>query len=652
MNKSAYFYAFLSFIVLLLILSWQLDFFGRNDQKTNDVEVLSAIEKDMDSLSAKSTFFIYLDPDSSRYYAEIGIVQAKEVEDKYWQSIFYNALGVSYLIQADYQSASDNLFKALHLAQEIGNIERMARTYNNIGILNRELGNHRDALHYYLESNKLYKETQDMSNYANVLNNIGVLYMNLRNYNKALEYGLMSYAVFEELGNYIGMHATLNGSSLLLLELGEIDSALVYSQRSIEIAQNHGNNYGLSNSYRYRGKIYEKKGDLENAENYYTLSRDLSRSFGLQNNEVFAEIALANLKLKMGHPETALMYALSAKKTASLLESDKITIHVNKALANIYEELNDFERAYSLFIEANNLDEKLIDQNNLHKIYNLEIEQLNENMLISQLEIEKKELLLSKRNYAIIIISLIFLIIIVSLVMIISKIRHNERVRLNQAMLKHSQETSKAALEAEINERKRLGLELHDGLGPLLSLTKMSITSLQQNPSLSAERKTRILEHTVETINQILKEVKYISHSMAPVLLIEKGLESAVRNMVIKLNENNNCLLTLDVSGLNGYLDPYLEHALYRCILEIVNNAVIHSGGNEVCIQIIQYPNEITVMIEDNGRGFELNAQSVTNGLGLKSTSSRIEGMKGKMYIDSTLKRGTTVTMTVPLHMS
>ena len=652
MNKSAYFYAFLSLIVLLLILSWRLDFFDRNDQNANDVEVLNAIEKVMDSLSARSTSFIYSEPDSSRYFAEIGISKAMEIEDKYWQSVFYNALGVSYLIQADYQNASDNLFKALHLAQEIGNIERMARTYNNIGILNRELGNHRDALNYYLESNKLYKETQDMSNYANVLNNIGVLYMNLSNYNKALEYNLMSYSVFEELENYIGMHATLNGSSLLLLDLGKIDSALVYSQRSIEIAKAHGNNYGLSNSFRNRGKIYEVMNELENAMNYYVRSRDVSRSFGLQNNEIFAEVSLANLKLKMGQPESALEQALSAKRTAVILDSDKITIHVNKVLANIYEELNDFERAYSFFREANALDEKLTDQNNLHKIYNLEIEQLNENMLISQLEIEKKELLLSKRNYAIIIISLTFIIVIVSLIMIISRIRHKERVRLNQAMLKHSQETSKAALDAEINERKRLGLELHDGLGPLLSLTKLSITSLQQNPSLSTERKSRILEHTVETINQILKEVKYISHSMAPVLLIEKGLESAVRNMIVKLNENKNCVLTLDVSGLNGPLGSYLEHTLYRSILEIVNNAVIHSCCSEVCIQIIQDQDEVTVMVEDNGKGFDLNEISVENGLGLKSTMSRIEGMKGKMFIDSTLGRGTTVTMTVPVNMN
>jgi signal transduction histidine kinase len=135
---------------------------------------------------------------------------------------------------------------------------------------------------------------------------------------------------------------------------------------------------------------------------------------------------------------------------------------------------------------------------------------------------------------------------------------------------------------------------------------------------------------------------------MAPIVLIEKGFESAVRDLVVKLNETEKYTVILDVSGLNGSLDPYHEHALYRSILEITNNSLMHAQGSEINIQIVQSPEDITIMIEDNGKGFNADELNTGTGLGLKSTRSRTEGMNGKLYIDSVIGRGTIVTIVIP----
>lgn len=137
---------------------------------------------------------------------------------------------------------------------------------------------------------------------------------------------------------------------------------------------------------------------------------------------------------------------------------------------------------------------------------------------------------------------------------------------------------------------------------------------------------------------------------MAPVVLIEKGFEAAIKNLVVRLNEAQNYHVTLDMFDINGKLEPYVEHVLYRSILESLNNILHHANGTEINIQIIGSTEDITVMIEDNGQGFDPALVRLQNkGLGLKSTQNRIESLKGNMFVDSKIGMGTIITFIVPL---
>jgi signal transduction histidine kinase len=118
---------------------------------------------------------------------------------------------------------------------------------------------------------------------------------------------------------------------------------------------------------------------------------------------------------------------------------------------------------------------------------------------------------------------------------------------------------------------------------------------------------------------------------------------------VARLNETEKYKVSLDISGLHDTTGSYLEHTLYRCILETFNNILLHADGSEINLQIIQNHEDITVMIEDNGKGFDVRNTENKAGLGLKSIPGRIESLGGKMYIDSMPGRGTIVTIVVPV---
>jgi signal transduction histidine kinase len=96
-------------------------------------------------------------------------------------------------------------------------------------------------------------------------------------------------------------------------------------------------------------------------------------------------------------------------------------------------------------------------------------------------------------------------------------------------------------------------------------------------------------------------------------------------------------------------MESYLEHALYRSTLEILNNVMVHAHATEIGIQIIKNHQDITMMIEDNGNGFNPDEIHSNKGLGLKSTFSRIESLNGKLYIDSVSGRGSIITIIVPV---
>lgn len=604
----------------------------------------------IDSLFQLSQKHIYANPDTARYFANKGIELADLIGSEYWKTVLLNAVGVSYLVQSQYVYASEYLFNALRIANSIDNKERIARTYNNIGILNREIGNHRDALMYYLRALDMYEITADRSNTANVLNNISVLYSELKNYEKALEYNYKSYDQFVLIQDSIGIHSTMSGRGRLFLESKVLDSALFFIERSISIANRNNYKYGLSNSLRYSGGYNYAIGNFRKALVEYKESYRISDEINAINNQVFALFGIVDCLLMLGNYDAALDFASDAVRLSGQMDNHKILGMAHQKISSVYDSLKDYQRAHQHFLQYIEIRDALADQYSLHQIYNLEIERLNEIMQTSKNELQRQEFLVNKRNSTILLISLIFVSIIVTLVLVISRIRHSQRIRLNEAMFRHAKERSKAALDAEVTERRRLGIELHDGVGPLLSLAKLNVSALIEKPTLKPERKDVILENTMSTLNEILRELKSISHNMAPVVLIEKGLSSAIKGLVNKLNETQHYQVHLDISGLEERLDAYLEHTLYRSILEIINNILMHAKGSEINIQIVQNDEDITVMIEDNGVGFELKSISAASGgLGLKSARSRVVGINGKFYIDSVIGRGTIITIVVPL---
>ena len=625
-------------------------FFMSGQKKQSNISSTIIIDgQSVDTLFKEMQALVYSNPDSARTLA---VNVLKKLDDAEWQIRMLNLIGATCVVQSNHFQAFENYHKALKLSIQENNLVRIGDSYNNLGVLNLSIKNNKDALENFLAAIHNY-ELAAMPDKINIIHcNLGILYLDLNNIEKAFYHFHKSQNGFLDSQDSHGLAIVYSHLAASLLQINQPDSAIFYAKLAIQVANSISDLYTSAFAQNIEGNIYLNNGDFKNAEEVYKKSLKVSEKINSGNLITANQLGLARVNLKQKNIAKAIEHSYNALEEAENTNSTELIYKVFEVLSAIYEQTNDFEKALSYYQSANNLKMELNDQSKLHQLYYMEINQLIKDKEAQLIEIEKQKLSLSRRNSLIILLGLLFIAIIIIILLIynnhINKVKQEQAVKFNEAVVKLTEERSKAAFNAEIQERKRMGLELHDSVGPMLSLAKLNLTALLERSDLAPERKSMILNNTVSTLNEILREMKHIVQNMAPIVLIEKGFRLAVEDLVMKLNETEKYTVSLDISGLNEKMDQYLEHALYRAILEVVNNILSHADGSEINIQIIQNHEDITIMIEDNGVGFDFQQHENSKGLGLKSLISRIEGLKGKVFIDSVVGRGTIVTIVVP----
>ncbi|MBL0083231.1 MAG: hypothetical protein IPP37_12755 [Saprospiraceae bacterium] len=159
-----------------------------------------------------------------------------------------------------------------------------------------------------------------------------------------------------------------------------------------------------------------------------------------------------------------------------------------------------------------------------------------------------------------------------------------------------------------------------------------------------------IYAKTNQLIDEACVEVRRIAHDMVPYSLKMNGLEgvlSDIRQTV--LGKGIQC--DVDIHNVKEeVLGEQKVVMIYRIIQEVVTNALKHSGASHMLIQLVGHENGLNVMIEDNGKGFDVNQLLQGKGLGLKSIESRVKYLEGTLNIDSTPNQGTTINIEIPLY--
>ncbi|MBL0745861.1 sensor histidine kinase [Chryseolinea lacunae] len=216
------------------------------------------------------------------------------------------------------------------------------------------------------------------------------------------------------------------------------------------------------------------------------------------------------------------------------------------------------------------------------------------------------------------------------------------------AKLKEQQATQiRVMVATQEQERKRISRDLHDGVGTRLSALKMFVSTLHEKAALQNDKEmTTLAKSSEQFITEVISDVRSLLLNLSPSVLEEFGYVTAVEGLINKLNETKQTSFSLTLFGMENRLQQDYELALYRITQELINNALKHAEAKHVTLQIGRRDNKIILMIEDDGKGFDVTAHR--HGYGLQNLAARTKLMQGIITIDSIPSKGTSVSIEIP----
>ena len=201
-------------------------------------------------------------------------------------------------------------------------------------------------------------------------------------------------------------------------------------------------------------------------------------------------------------------------------------------------------------------------------------------------------------------------------------------------------------IQGQEEERTRLGRDLHDGLGGLLSGVKLNLGAVG-NQTLN-ETGYKMFQYAIEKLDESILELRRVSHNMIPESLHKFGLQIATENFCNGFLNSNNLTIIHQFYGLESRIDSTTELICYRIIQELINNAIKHADATQILVQVTRQNELLQITIEDNGKGFEYSKINIKESSGLQNIESRVNYLNGKMDINSN-SNGTSFLIEIPL---
>lgn len=613
-----------------------------------------------DSLKAKVLFkltwhHLRYDVPKSREFATQALQLSRQLGDSIGIHRVYHYWGLIHRLESRYDSSLYYFQKLVDFNTRRGAEDKSLQSLFNMGVVSSFQGFYDQSLQYYLRALRIAEKIGDDYMKAEALNSMGIIHKKLKNYDQAIQMTAEALSLARAGGDSIQQAIYLGNLGSLSAEQEQYDSALSYYQQALTIDSTEGVLWGVGHQLNNIGSVYLSLGDFDRAEGY--LERSLAVREALDQPKEIAEslVQMATLRNRQNEPEPAEGYAQRAVSIAEAIGDRPLLRDGYQCLAEAYAQQQHYHNAYHYRTAYAALQDSLLSETTTEQINTLQI----------RYETEKKEkeiaLLTSERELQearirglILVAVLAGLVIILLFLFFRARMRHQKQVQAQQEAL-HWQEVRELeqkqkmlAMESMLSgqeaERKRIAKDLHDGLGNLLANVQMQFSTVEED---MPKGKLPVYQDTYRLLGEACGEVRKIAHNMMPGALTRFGLVAALQEMGNALEKSGQMEVDIQVYGLEERLPEKVEVSLYRIVQELLNNVVKHAQATSVIIQLNRQGEELNLLVEDNGLGFD--PQEARGGLGLESLQSRVRYLDGSLEVDTALGRGTATMVHVPL---
>lgn len=256
------------------------------------------------------------------------------------------------------------------------------------------------------------------------------------------------------------------------------------------------------------------------------------------------------------------------------------------------------------------------------------------------------------KKIILVIVAVIIILLFLGILFLIMILMYNNRRKLAQKEKEMMQQQFKTELlqtEIEVQEqtRKNLAADLHDNIGQLLSLTKVTLASINTS---DMEKSRQKISDTQELITRSIKELRQLSKIIHGEQLIRQGLQQAIEQEITWVERNGHYSVSFEHSVPDFETSTADKDLfIYRVFQESLNNILKHSGANKIMISLHFTAPTLFLRIADNGVGFNVAEKTQQEGgLGLLNMQKRVTLLKGNLEVKSEPDSGTSLIFSIP----
>ena len=529
------------------------------------------------------------------------------------------------------------------LLQELekgGNKNELAAAYINTGSEQQYLSDFEAAAQNYLKAARLAEETGNKKFQRVANNNLASVFNSLQQYEKGKLYAEKSlqtakdmkddYAVASSIINIATSESFLKKYEQSLAHFKEVE--LLGKKMEDDIIRMDGW-LGVADNLAELNKGNE-------AAEYYRNVITTAKKINAPEYEMYGCMGLSKYLLKTKDYAAAKQTIDEGIQLAQRLETKLELKDLYLRASELNEATGNSAAALQWHKKFTTLNDSVINEKNTASINLMEIkygtEKKEQQLKLQGAVIRQKNTL----NY--ILTGSVFVLLLLSF---LAYRNYKHKRNLQQQKISELQKeklllATQSILKGQEEERSRLAKDLHDGLGGLLSGVKLQLGAMKGNLILSEEH-GRIFNNALGKLDESISEMRRVAHNMMPEALMKLGLQQALQDYCDGLSASQPFTINGEFHGLENRMESATEVVVYRIVQELLNNAVKHSGATTILAQVMRQDNNLTITVEDNGKGF--NKESILQGTGLKNIRSRVDYLKGQLDIQSTPGKGTSV---------
>ena len=596
----------------------------------------------------------YLDPAKAAIKVEQSIRLAESLKYTLGLATAYRLRGVLYVDRTVPDSGKFFYDKAYALVKD--SKERLFRRQaglltHNYGVIYHQRQQYDSATAKYLAAAKIYKEIGEESLYFFPYINLSTIYTFLNDNEKALQYAKEVSIAAAKMNDPGKMVIAGNQEMAVRLELKQYDSVLLPLRKNVERANGLQNYYGAGKAYNLLGKYFsdgKQKYDsaVNNRKKALVMMERMNNQYEIAG--ILEEIGYDYMQ--QGDNANADIYLKRGTDLAKSLGLDQIVKYGLENLVIVEEKLGNINRAYTYLKEFVVINDSLLTRNNRTQMNELEAkyQTANKELQITQLEADKKLQRLSIRqkntlNYILIGAAATLLFISLLSYRNYKQKQKLQQQRINELETEKQLTATEAVLKGEEQERTRLAKDLHDGLGGMLSGIKYSLNTMKGNLIMSPDNH-QAFERSMDMLDSSIKEMRRVAHNMMPESLVKFGLDTALKDFCNDINQSGALQVSYQSIGMdNVVIEQTTAITIYRIVQELVNNTMKHAAAKTAIVQVSKTNDEISVTVEDDGKGFNPVILQQGKGIGWSNIQSRVEYLKGRLDVRSEPGKGTSV---------